>query len=351
MEPLTPKQQRIITILQSGENFSSSEIHSRLLEQKMDVSLVTIKRTIAEMLEHGLVATKGAGPSTTYTISTRGRIGSSVDAHAYCSVEPDKRAGMSIYNFDLFPEFPKNIFSAHEFEILETATTEYGHRTEGVTPTIQKKELERLVIELSWKSSRIEGNTYTLLDTEKLILEHTVAPGKTKEETKMILNHKDAFTFIHEHKHEYKILSRANIEHIHILLTQDLNIDSGLRKHAVGVLGSKYLPLDNMHQIRDAFEQMIQAVNRAENPYTKALLALLGISYIQAFGDGNKRTGRLVANAILMAHGRASLSYRSVEEETFREAMLVFYELNFTTPMKQIFIDQYQFATKNYAVR
>lgn len=351
MEQSTQKQQRILNILQGGGSFSSSEVRAQLIVQGVDTSLVTVKRTLAEMLEQELITTEGAGPSTTYAISTRGRVGSSVDARSYCSAEPDTRSGMSAYNSNLFSEFPKNIFSTRELEILETATAEYEQRTEGATPTIQKKELERLVIELSWKSSRIEGNTYTLLDTEKLILEHKEAPGKTKEETRMILNHKDAFTFIHEHKHEYKILSRANVEHIHALLTKDLDIDTGLRKHAVGVLGSKYIPLDNMHQIHDAVEQMIGAVNRAENPYTKALLALLGISYIQSFGDGNKRTGRLVANAILMAYGCVPLSYRSVDEETFREAMLVFYELNSVIPMKEIFIDQYQFAAKNYAVR
>ncbi len=351
MEQPTQKQQQILDILQGGGFFSSSEVHAQLAGRGVDISLVTVKRTIAETLEQGLVLTEGAGPSTAYTISTRGRIVSSIDARSYCSTEPDARSGMSTYNFDLFPEFPQNIFSTRELEVLEAATGEYEQRTEGATPTIQKKELERLVIELSWKSSRIEGNTYTLLDTEKLILEHKEAPGKTKEEAQMILNHKDAFTFIHEHKREYKTLSRANVEHIHTLLTKDLNIDAGLRKHAVGVLGSKYMPLDNVHQIRDVVEQMIDAVNRAENPYTKALLALLGTSYIQAFGDGNKRTGRLVANAILMAYGRAPLSYRSVDEETFREAMLVFYELNSVIPMKEIFIDQYQFAAKNYAVR
>ncbi len=351
MEQPTQKQQQILSILQNGDPFSSSEVHTELAQLGVDISLVTVKRTLAEMLTQGLITTTGAGPSTTYTISTCGRLVNPVDAQVYCSDEPDSRSGMSTYNFDLFSEFPKNLFSAHEFDILETATVKYEQRTAGATPTIQKKELERLVIELSWKSSRIEGNTYTLLDTEKLILEHTEAPGKTKEETKMILNHKDAFTFIHEHKSEYRILSRANLEHIHTLLTKDLGIDTGLRQHAVGVLGSKYIPLDNGHQVRDAFEHMIDAVNRAENPYTKALLALLGTSYIQAFGDGNKRTGRLVANAVLMAYDRAPLSYRSVDEEAFREAMLVFYELNSALPMKEIFIDQYKFAAKNYAVR
>ncbi len=87
-----------------------------------------------------------------------------------------------------------------------------------------------------------------------------------------------------------------------------------------------------------------------KSPYAKALLTLLGISYIQPFEDGNKRTARLMANAILLAHSCAPLSYRSVDENDYREAMLVFYELNSIMPFKKIFIDQYMFAAENYLV-
>ena len=88
-----------------------------------------------------------------------------------------------------------------------------------------------------------------------------------------------------------------------------------------------------------------------QTPYAKALIALIGISYIQPFEDGNKRTARLMANAVLLAHKLAPLSYRSVEENEFREAMLVFYEINSIIPMKRIFIEQYNFAARNYAVK
>jgi fido (protein-threonine AMPylation protein) len=93
-----------------------------------------------------------------------------------------------------------------------------------------------------------------------------------------------------------------------------------------------------------------QAITKSKTPYDKAIIALLGISYIQPFEDGNKRTARMMANALLLAHGCAPLSYRSVEEAEYREAGLVFYELNSMMPMKDIFIGQYEFATQNYAV-
>lgn len=141
------------------------------------------------------------------------------------------------------------------------------------------------------------------------------------------------------------------MEELHAILVKDLNVRFGLREKLVGVIGSKYQPLDNVHQIKDAIEALSALISKMQTPYAKALIALIGISYIQPFEDGNKRTARLMANAVLLAHKLAPLSYRSVEENEFREAMLVFYEINSIIPMKRIFIEQYNFAARNYAVK
>jgi Fic family protein len=280
-----------------------------------------------------------------------GRIFADIDVHAYCAIEPDQRFGMKRYNFELFSGFPKELFSLVERQTLEQATEEYIRRTTDLPPTIAKKELERLIIELSWKSSRIEGNTYTLLDTEKLILEDREAPGHDRKESRMILNHKDAFTFVRENAVQFRMPTLAAIERLHAILTYDLSVGTGLRSKPVGITGSLYQPLDNVHQISEGMEALLTLMTRVETPYAKALIALSGISYLQPFEDGNKRTARLLGNAILLAYGCAPLSYRSVEENEYREAMLVFYELNSLMPFKKIFIEQYDFAARNYAVR
>ena len=350
MESLKKRHQQILEILLNGKAFSSSQVNTALAERGEKLSLVTVKRALSEMSTFGFLSVVGVGPSTAYEISTTGRLFSDFDSRSYCAVEPDKRIGMERFNFPIFDELPDELFSQDEQKILEEATREYHRRTKEIPPTVQKKELERLVIELSWKSSRIEGNTYTLLDTEKLILEHKEAVGHSRGEAQMILNHKEAFLFVHGSSKRFKILTRANLEEVHTLLVKDLGVGLGVRRSPVGVLGSKYRPLDNVHQITDELSGLFRAVERAKSPYTKALIALLGISYIQPFEDGNKRTSRLVTNAILLAHGAAPLSYRSVDENEYREAMLVFYELNSITPLKKIFIDQYDFAARNYAV-
>ncbi len=351
MAKIDQKQQKIIKSLLGGGILSSSKIHEEITRMGEDISLVTVKRVLLQMASGDLLTKIGAGRTTSYTISVKGRVLADINAKEYCSVEPDKRLGLKKYNFDLLVNIPKDIFTAAELKNLKEATLEYHKRTKDLSPVIQKKELERLIIELSWKSSKIEGNTYTLLDTEKLILENKEAPGHDKNEARMILNHKEAFNYVREQADKYKTLTRKNLEELHAILVKGLSVEFGLRKRPVGILGSIYQPLDNGQQIVEVVENLSAAVTKMANPYAKALVAILGLSYIQPFEDGNKRTSRLLANAILLAYNCAPLSYRSVDENDYREAILVFYELNSIMPFKKIFISQYEFAAKNYAVK
>ena len=208
--------------------------------------------------------------------------------------------------------------------------------------------MERVTIELSWKSSKIEGNTYTLLDTESLIKEHKEAVGHTKEEAAMILNHKKALDHILGSKNKLKALSLRAIEDVHRLLVDGLNVNFGLRSRAVGITGIAYRPLDNKHQITEAMEKAVMEINKWEDAWSKALAALLLIAYIQPFEDGNKRASRLLANAGLLAHDVCPLSFRSIDETEYKKALTVFYELNNAALMKKLFVEQWRFAVRNY---
>lgn len=351
MVKINQKQQKLLLIFIKSGSLGSSKAHGLLTKTGEDLSLVTVKRELAHMVSLGLLAASGKGRSSAYTISALGRIFANVNASDYCAQEPDRRYGLERFNFALLSALPSDIFAPAELLELESATTEYRRRIADLPPVIAQKELLRLIIELSWKSSKIEGNTYTLLDTEKLILENKEAPGHDKKEAVMILNHKNAFNFIYKNSKEFRALTRTNLEQLHKILIKDLSVGSGFRKKPVGVLGSKYQPLDNVYQIREAVDSLATAVLRMETPYAKALAALAGLSYIQPFDDGNKRTARIMGNALLLAHHCAPLSYRGVDEKEYREAMLVFYELNSIMPIKKIFIDQYEFAARNYAVK
>jgi len=351
MLKLAQNQQIILSLFIKGEQFASSEIHAKLVKEGSDVSLVTVKRELSELKELGLLEIIGAGRSVKYSISSYGRIIIDVDAKEYCAIEPDKRYGLKQYNFNLFSALENDIFSESEILELDESTNVYKENIKSISDVLEEKEMERFVIELSWKSSKIEGNTYTLLDTERLIQDGIEAVGHDKSETRMILNHKDAFKFVREEAGLFKELSLAKIEELHKILVKDLNVNFGVRGNAVGVTGSTYRPLDNSHQIKEAVAFLCETVNKIKSPYAKSLIALLGLSYIQPFEDGNKRTSRLIANAILLAYGLAPLSYRSVDENDYKEAILVFYELNSVMPFKKIFIEQYKFAAKNYSVK
>ena len=211
-----------------------------------------------------------------------------------------------------------------------------------------KKELERLAIDLSWKSSQIEGNTYTLLETERLLKEKETASGKTKEEAVMLLNHKDALDFIIENHNYLNSLTISKIEDIHSILTKELAVERNLRKRRVGISGTNYKPLDNEFQIQEALRNTFDVINNKESVFEKALLALVLISYIQPFVDGNKRTARIVSNAILINYDYCPLSFRTVDSVDYKKAMLLFYEQNNISNFKEIFINQFEFAVKTY---
>lgn len=201
---------------------------------------------------------------------------------------------------------------------------------------------------LSWKSSQIEGNTYSLLETERLLKDKQTASGKTQEEAIMLLNHKDALDFVLDVPDCLKELSVHRIEDIHSILTKELGDDRNIRSRRVGITGTNYRPLDNEFQIREALEDMCVLVNEKVNVFEKAFLALVLLSYIQAFVDGNKRTARITSNAILIANGYCPIPFRTVDSIDYKKAMLMFYEQNNIAAFKRIFIEQFLFAVKTY---
>lgn len=350
MEKINKNQQEVLNIVHRYGPIRSSEIYEIFRKNEEAPALVTIKRVLSKLQSEGFLSVSGMGPSTAYVMSEYGKLMSAVDAAEYCLQEPDARYGSEKYDFNLFSAINFDPFLSHEKDILFNATELYKNKIKGISEGLHKKELERFVIELSWKSSKIEGNTYTLLDTENLILYGIEAPGHSKHEAQMILNHKEAFVFVHDNKNKFAGLTLSNLIDLHKIIVRGLNIEYDIRSKPVGITGSRYRPLDNKYQITEAVNALSEAVNRLSEGYAKAMLALLGISYIQPFEDGNKRTSRLMANAILLSCGLPPLSYRSIDEKKYREALTVFYELNSIIPFKNIFIEQYDFAARNYLV-
>lgn len=314
------------------------------------VSPATVKRTLAEGVASGLVAVEGVGRATTYSITPKAHLLRTVNLDSYYAKDADARSVQTSYNFELIrDEMPRiEIFSDEERCFLEDSERSFKERMRDYPHELYVKEMERLGIDLSWKSSEIEGNTYTLLETVNLLKDKIEAKGKRREEAIMLLNHKAALKAILERPEYFANLSLARMEDVHSVLIEDLGVDRNLRHVRVGISGTNYRPLDVESQIREAVDDMCALVNGKENVYEKALLTLLLIAYIQPFVDGNKRTSRLVSNALLIAHGACPLSFRTVAANDYRAALLLFYEQNNLSAFKRIFLDQVAFAVREY---
>jgi len=324
-----------------------TEIMAGLTEAPSDS---TMKRLLSAAVKEGNVETVGRGPATKYRLTPQAHVTMPLDLATYFDKDIDERVVQESFNFDLIREvLPKvEIFTKEELEVLTAAQKEFEKNTEGMTDLEYRKEMERLGVDLSWKSSQIEGNTYSLLETERLLKDKQTASGKTKEEAIMLLNHKDALDFVLDVPDYLKELSVHRIEDIHSILTKELGVDRNIRHRRVGITGTNYRPLDNEFQIREALEDTCTLVNGKDNVFEKALLTLVLLSYIQAFVDGNKRTARITSNAILIANGYCPISFRTVDSIDYKKAMLMFYEQNNIAAFKKIFIEQFLFAVKTY---
>jgi Fic family protein len=326
---------------------SSKEIHDGL---GGSAGYATFKRVLNKLLSDNLLHTEGKGKATKYVISPSFQLLYSIDLNQYFEKEQDERQIKNSFNFELIADILSNVelFSAEEKQRITSLQSKFTDNVSHLSLSSYNKELERLAIDLSWKSSQIEGNTYSLLETERLLRDKETAAGKPKDDAVMLLNHKEAINFIVEHPDYVMPLKIGAIEDIHSLLIKDLEVDRNIRQRRVGISGTNYTPLDNEHQIRDALNAMCTLVNSKENPFEKSLLTLVLLSYIQAFADGNKRTARIVSNAILMAYHYCPISFRTVDSIEYKKAMLLFYEQNNISAFKKIFIDQFEFAVNTY---
>ncbi|OGM08516.1 hypothetical protein A2Z67_02180 [Candidatus Woesebacteria bacterium RBG_13_36_22] len=344
---LNPRQKQVLELIERSNVLSRLEIKEKLPDQ-FQASIPTIARDLAYLLENGFVAVQGKGRNTSYSSVNTSALLKYIDIDQYFTLEPDQRTNVKkAFDFGIFSKL-SNLFTPLEIAELKRVNKSFTRESKALNKDIYLKEVERFVIELSWKSSKIEGNTYSLLDTETLIKQKIEARGHPKEEAIMILNHKKAFESILLNKKDYKILTFTKITELHSYLIKGIGVSTGIRKQAVGITGTIYKPLDNEWQIREAMEKLVKTINGLKNPLEKVLVTVAMISYIQPFTDGNKRTGRMLGNALLLADDYYPLSYRSVDETYYKKALVLFYEKCSLYYLKQIILDQYRFALNTY---
>jgi hypothetical protein len=260
----------------------------------------------------------------------------------------------SSYQFELIDNYIPNQ-TQYVSEAIRVRLYEAGKRfnKQLAAGTYAKKISQRLLIDLSYNSSRLEGITYSKLDTQKLIEQGLTAEGKVHEETVMIMNHKEAIEFLIENAEEI-VINAFTVKNIHALLSQDLlsnpNACGKVRQAEVGISRSAYLPLNNPHQLEEYLSLILRKAEKIEEPFEKSFFLLLHLSYLQAFEDVNKRTARLTCNIPFIQHNLCPLCFIDVPQEDYFKSLLYFYETNQIEPALELFEWAYLRSCQQYDV-
>ena len=326
------KKQRQEFILAFAKEHGSFKI-SELLES-LSVDRSTAYRDIQALVESQLLITQQKGY---YTYNTAHNI------EAYFQTAFYERASKQ-YVFDFLENYIPNqssFLTAEQKTSLKDACAAITLSTQFFSNN--KRLLETILIDLSYSSSYLEGNTYTYLDTEVLIKYKESATDKTDEETQMILNHKEALEFLIENKSNAQ-LQKDTFFYVHKLLGKGLlekHMLGIIRQHIVTIGGTTYSPLDNMHQLNEQFELFIRKLNEIVNPFEQAAFIGVFIPYFQLFMDINKRVSRVMMNFPLLKNNLPISSFLQVKKKQYVISLLAIYELNNPTLFCELFVESY----------
>ena len=356
------QQQQIEAILEllQEEGLSIEQIEENL---NFSIERRTLQRRLKELKESNRLLTKGEARSTRYFPKVKKYENEASEDLIPLSIEGKKILKLISlseiqripvgYNKQFLENYLPNIdsyLSPKEKEILlEIGKTQGDNQAAG---TYARQILNRLLIDLSWNSSRLEGNTYSLLDTELLIHDGKPADDKSAKETQMILNHKDAIEFLVDESDEIGF-NRYTILNLHALLSNNLlpnpSASGRLREFGVGITNSVFTPLEIPQLISEYFDLILSKVNQIKYPFEQAFFILVHFPYLQPFDDVNKRVSRLAANIPFNRKNLSPLSFIDVPEDYYIKGMLAVYELNRTDLLKDVFIWAYERSAMRYA--
>ncbi|MBK9130029.1 MAG: Fic family protein [Gammaproteobacteria bacterium] len=307
----------------------------------------TIWRALKRLVDEGKLEVSGKGRATGYSLA-----GAAV-VHAYLQT-PYNRRRPTTYNKEFLDRYVPNktfhLGAAERSRLHETGRPEPQPMPAG---TYARRILERLLVDLSWASSRMEGNTYNILETERLIRFGQEAAGKDRKEAVMILNHKEAIQYVVDNLADITI-SRPDLFSIHALLSDGLLTDPAmagrLRRMPVGISYSSYRPLADQFAIEEEFDILVHKAAAISDPFEQSFFVLVHIAYLQAFEDVNKRTSRIAANIPLLKADLAPMSFMAMNDAHYIDGLIGVYELNNVALLRDVYIDAYLASAENYRV-
>ena len=199
-------------------------------------------------------------------------------------------------------------------------------RGASLDPEARKRRYEKLVVDFSFSSSKYEGNTYSLLETERLLFHNLTAAFKKPEEAAMLLNHKRALEFAMANRAKFRRVTPELVVKLHGIVSDGLGIEPGIRTKPVGVKGTSYEPTNDRKELERFLAGTCEKINAAKSPVEKAVIANTHVAFAQAFMDGNKRTARMLGNAGLVAAGFPPIAFKVVRSDEYHGSILTFYE-------------------------
>jgi Fic family protein len=342
---LNERQKKILYLLREKGKLSRLEL-TKLVSQRKTYSKITLIRDLNNLLKADLISSVGKGRAIKYFLPNINPLLSYIDIEAYFEKNPEERSVKKEFEKEIFTKL-KNLFTNEEKSKWIEASKQYKRRVKKLDNSIFKRELERFIVEFAWKSAQIEGNTYDLLETETLLTQNIEAKGHSREEAIMLINHKKAFDMILANKKSFFKLDFSDVTQLHSTLIKKL-VSSGIRNQEVRITGTSYIPPSNSADLENYLRKTIRLINTTDFPAQKAFIASFMIAYLLPFADGNKRTARMLSNTILLTHDYFPLSYRSVDVNEYKKAIIIFYEQNNLYHLKKIFSGQLDFALDNY---
>ncbi len=304
----------------------------------------TVWRALKRLVDEGRLEVSGKARATGYSLAGAAAV------HAHLKTPYNQRR-LAIYRKEFVDRYVPN----KDFYLGEADRQRLHEIGRLVSPlpagTYAQRILEQLLVDLSWASSRMEGNTYSLLETERLIRFGEEVADKDRKEAVMILNHKEAIQHVVDHLPEITI-SRPDLFDIHALLAGGLLFDPAmagrLRRRPVALARSSYRPLDSPSVIEEEFGVLVEKAVAIDDPFEQSFFLLAHIPYLQAFEDINKRTSRIASNIPLLKADLAPMSFLTMDDTAYTGGLIGVYELNNVSLLREAYVDAYLTSAENY---
>ncbi len=361
-------QRVIVALVRAVDGLSIEELTQSLAPA---ISRRSLQRRLAEWVAAGVLRAEGARKGRRYVLSKSNNVSAPLEevkpttsGETYVPTSHDGREIREWvdrpivdrppvgYQLEFLDRYQPNV-TAYLPETLTRHLRSLGESNTDRQPagTYARSILERLLIDLSWSSSRLEGNTYSLLDTQELIRAGSPAPGKDPKETQMILNHRVAIELLVESAEEIGV-NRFTLLNLHALLADNLLDDprtaGRLRETPIAIGASTYLPTAIPQLVENQFITLLNKASAIENPFEQSFFLMVQLPYLQPFVDVNKRVSRLAANISLIKTNLIPLSFIDVPVKAYIDGLIGVYELNRVELLRDVFAWAYERSSRQY---